>query len=287
MKHLQESQGFTRTDSNSRLVYSYNARDNHPDVKVAQKSLVVRDNSNSIPENEEVSQTSKSSQEKSLPVHTLSTIVNLNSPTKGKKPTFVASSPSKHTKSTSIADKAAIFEISSPSKSIKDPALLSVSERKALFEKNKGEVLLPKAPFGMAPPVKVESIMKASSTKIISDNNSVINKSGIDKRNKHTDDKPDSVIPSSQVLTKVGNVKPVVHALLPKHTPQVVSERDSPTTALVHQAGGIASRVAALMQNKSTISEAQIEMNIKSQRQKEMDLLLNRFNRNKEVIDMN
>lgn len=39
--------------------------------------------------------------------------------------------------------------------------MLSVSERKALFEKNKGEVLVPKAPFGLAPAVKVESIMKA------------------------------------------------------------------------------------------------------------------------------
>lgn len=61
-------------------------------------------------------------------------------------------------------------------------------------------------------------------------------------------------------------------------------ERDSPTSAMVHQSGGIASRVAALMQNKSTISEAQIESNVKSQRQKEMDILLNRFNKTKEPL---
>lgn len=34
----------------------------------------------------------------------------------------------------------------------KDPALLSVGERKALFERNKGAALLPKAPLGMAIP---------------------------------------------------------------------------------------------------------------------------------------
>lgn len=47
----------------------------------------------------------------------------------------------------------AIFEQGSPSKT-RDPALLSVSERKALFEKNKGGALIPKAAFGMAAPIK-------------------------------------------------------------------------------------------------------------------------------------
>lgn len=46
---------------------------------------------------------------------------------------------------------------------------------------------------------------------------------------------------------------------------------------------GIASKVAALLENKSTISQEQIESNIKEQRQKEMQVLLNRFNKHKVV----
>lgn len=52
-----------------------------------------------------------------------------------------------------IADKAALFESSPSRPQQKDPALLSVSERKALFEKNKGTALIPKAPFAMATPI--------------------------------------------------------------------------------------------------------------------------------------
>lgn len=71
-----------------------------------------------------------------------------------------------HSRLNNIAEIAAVFE-NSPTKSTKDPALMSVSERKALFEKNKGDALVPKAAFGMAPAVKVETVMKTSSTKII------------------------------------------------------------------------------------------------------------------------
>lgn len=183
-------------------------------------------------------------------------------------------------KSGSIADKAAIFEASSsPSKTNKDPALLSVSERKALFEKNKGEVLVPKAPFGLAPPVKVESVMQASKTKIIGESSKSkddkINKPSIDASETHPKATKVSVNQSEKIVSKdVRNVnKPVVHEVIPKSTQKENS----------FQSGGIASRVAALMQNKSTISEAQIENSIKSQRQKEMDMLLNRFHKNKEV----
>lgn len=320
---FQESQGFTRTDSNSRLVYTYNSRNKHPDVKIAQKSLVNKENVNVIPEDEENIKFKDSEESAGASVSSTSKIVSKfenstngagkypNSPKRGK-PSIVPNSPSKHVKSASIADKAAIFEISSPSKTSKDPALLSVSERKALFEKNKGEVLVPKAPFGMAPPVKVESVMKVSRTKIITDNNSSTNKANNDKFSKtqkenldvtkNTNESPNinkitkknldvNKTPEKTkkpidkpVPKKIDNAKPIVHEVIPKST-EMSSERDSPTIAMVQQSGGIASRVAALMQNKSTISESQIENSIKSQRQKEMDMLLNRFNKNKEVIN--
>lgn len=52
----------------------------------------------------------------------------------------------------SVLSKAAMFEAGSPK--AKDPAEMTLRERKALFEKNKGAAIVPKAPFGLAPSVK-------------------------------------------------------------------------------------------------------------------------------------
>lgn len=69
--------------------------------------------------------------------------------------------PKSPIKSNDILNRVAMFEHGSPSK--KDPALLSVSERKALFEKNKGTALVPKAAFGMAAPIKTTEKESSSS----------------------------------------------------------------------------------------------------------------------------
>ncbi|KAL4708648.1 hypothetical protein ACJJTC_008174 [Scirpophaga incertulas] len=52
----------------------------------------------------------------------------------------------------SVLLKAAMFEAGSPKP--KDPAEMSLRERKALFERKKGAAIIPKAAFGMAPSVK-------------------------------------------------------------------------------------------------------------------------------------
>lgn len=253
-------------------MYSYNSIGKHAHAdKLAQKSSVIQENSNCILGKKDDTKIRNS---------TYSANKICTNPTKGKM--FAQSSPTKHVQSISIADKAAIFETASPTKISRDPALLSVSERKALFEKNKGEVLIPKAAFGMAPPVKVESIMKAPRTKIITDE-SVPNKSKTVNIYKLETVNDNGISTSNKETQKaVVNRKPVIHEVIAKST-QIVKEKNSPSVAIVQQSGGIASRVAALMQNKSTISEAQIANSTKSQRQKEMDLLLNRFNKNKEV----
>lgn len=201
----------------------------------------------------------------------------MNSNNNNHKSASTNNSPVKiFTKSASIADKTALFE-SSPNKTTKDPALLSVSERKALFEKNKGEALVPKAPFGMAPPVKVETTMKAPSTKFMSDK--VTNPS----------------IHSKQIET----VKPIIHHSKDKNSEPKSSENTKPiittpkktlassqsnyvVSSVVPQSRGIAKTMAALLESKTTISQTQIESTVKSERQKEMDMLLNRFQRNKE-----
>lgn len=174
-------------------------------------------------------------------------------------------SPCKNFRSNAIANRAAMFEkkiIQSPSKPEKDPALLSLAARKALFEKNKGEALIPKAAFGMSAPVKVDTTTKACESKFIG-------------ASKNT---------TAQVHTKKivsPKSKPAPPPPMSKAPP--TSTTTAPTIAVVHQAGGIASKMAALLENKSTISEEQITNKLKEERQKELDMLLNRFNKNKEV----
>lgn len=56
----------------------------------------------------------------------------------------------------SVLSKASMFESKTNSNfiKVKDPAEMSLSERKALFERNKGEALIPKAPLTMSVPTK-------------------------------------------------------------------------------------------------------------------------------------
>ncbi|KAJ8680371.1 hypothetical protein QAD02_016158 [Eretmocerus hayati] len=55
----------------------------------------------------------------------------------------------------SVLSKASMFESKNSSVKTKDPAEMSLSERKALFERNKGEALIPKAPLTMSVPTKM------------------------------------------------------------------------------------------------------------------------------------
>lgn len=141
----QESQGFTRTNSNTRLVYSYkNGEEN------AEEGEPLED----VEEEEEIEEPPPP------PVSKISKITSKffsSSKTAEKTPPSPKKSPSKSSLRTGeVLNKAAKFEnqrLLSPAKT-KDPALLSVSERKALFEKNKGAALVPKAAFAMAAPLK-------------------------------------------------------------------------------------------------------------------------------------
>ncbi|KAG8228660.1 hypothetical protein J437_LFUL008897, partial [Ladona fulva] len=59
----------------------------------------------------------------------------------------------------SVLQRAALFESPTTSPKMKDPTELSISERKALFEKNKGQALIPKAPFSM--PVSAKQLAQS------------------------------------------------------------------------------------------------------------------------------
>lgn len=153
-----------------------------------------------------------------------------------------------------IAHKTAMFE-SSPTKLNNDPALMSLAERKALFEKNKGSALVPKAAFAMPIPIS-------------------------NKENKGN-------INTNQITPKPTrwNIKPNVNKEINEKSNNLQTDKVEHTknNKEIGESSGIASKIAALINNKNTISQEQISNNIKEQRQKDMEVLINRFNRNKEV----
>ncbi|KZC05380.1 Actin-binding protein anillin [Dufourea novaeangliae] len=160
-----EAQGFSRTKSNSRLVYDYkacsqgkvagstssspkqllqiqeDARKNEEtdDKKAKISSKTVNAKSSNTPEKTSRNATPSTSSSRLAPRFGFN-----NSP---KSPG--QSSPG------SVLSKASLFESKNTEAKVKDPAQMSLSERMALFEKNKGEApLLPKAPLTMSVPPK-------------------------------------------------------------------------------------------------------------------------------------
>uniref|UniRef100_A0A1A9WMV8 PH domain-containing protein n=1 Tax=Glossina brevipalpis TaxID=37001 RepID=A0A1A9WMV8_9MUSC len=133
-----------------------------------------------------------------------------------------------------VSDRAALFENQTQSqmqnaqKPQKDPTELSLKERMKLFEKNKGEALIPKAPFGMAPP---------------------INKILQDSQNRKDEQ------------TKGGCTK--------TNLPLIKSNTDKQVRA----------KVAALLQASN---DNKIKDDIRKQREEDMLVLSNRFNKQKE-----
>ena len=64
----------------------------------------------------------------------------------------------------SVLSKASIFEAKNTETKAKDPAQMSLAERMAFFERNKGEALIPKAPLTMSiPPKKLQEKDKQGS----------------------------------------------------------------------------------------------------------------------------
>ncbi|XP_050671573.1 anillin isoform X2 [Leptidea sinapis] len=139
----------------------------------------------------------------------------------------------------SVLSRAAMFESGSPKSKEKDPAEMSLRERKALFEKNKGTVIVPKAPFGMAPSIKTLQGNR---------------------------DKP----PQKQVQTASNKSSDTSRT----GSKDSVAEDNISQSSLV---GGIKGKLAALFSKEQTISEATIVNKFKQEREKEMEMLQNRF----------
>ncbi|XP_064075011.1 anillin isoform X6 [Vanessa tameamea] len=142
----------------------------------------------------------------------------------------------------SVLSKAAMFEAGSPRTKEKDPAEMSLRERKALFEKNKGVAIVPKAPFGLAPSVK--TLHGDTKDKPVKQTQKTPTKSNTPERNSRTNSK-DSLAEDNISQSSLG--------------------------------GGIKGKLAALFNKEQTISETTIANKFKQERDREMEMLQNRF----------
>ncbi|XP_047540014.1 anillin isoform X6 [Vanessa atalanta] len=142
----------------------------------------------------------------------------------------------------SVLSKAAMFEAGSPRSKEKDPAEMSLRERKALFEKNKGVAIVPKAPFGLAPSVK--TLHGDTKDKPVKQTQKTPTKSNTPERNSRTNSK-DSLAEDNISQSSLG--------------------------------GGIKGKLAALFNKEQTISETTIANKFKQERDREMEMLQNRF----------
>lgn len=174
---------------------------------------------------------------------------------KATVPETCAKSPIKVSKGM-VSGRAAIFEnqqsSTGPARSHKDPAEMSLKDRLALFERNKGAALIPKASFGMSASSKqisnVETVAPAVRRELKEYNATVTNASS----SKYTTSEPSSKIDS--------------------YNKAVMAESKASGSC-------IKNTVAALMSKGATISSAEISQDIRKQREREMNVLLNRFNK--------
>ncbi|XP_049545216.1 anillin [Anopheles darlingi] len=161
-----------------------------------------------------------------------------------------------------VSGRAAMFEKSGGRRQSilkngqKDPAEMSLKERMAIFEKNKGTALVPKAAFGISPSIRQITGQKDAG-KPSASSCSAIQGSGFGSIAQ-----PQARAPPS----------PQRNATAQKQMAPTQNKAETMASG-----SAIRNTVAALMSNASTISESQIAEDIRRQRQQEMDLLLNRF----------
>ncbi|CAK9825438.1 scra [Anthophora retusa] len=242
-----EAQGFSRTKSNSRLVYDYKACSQEKEAgSSSPPSKHFRQNQGTITTIHEEKHGRKvedspkniNSKNSNTPEKTSR---NTASNTNGSRltPRFgFNGSPKSPSQSSpgSVLSKASLFESKNAEAKAKDPTQMSLSERMALFEKNKGEApLLPKAPLTMSiPPKKLQEKDKSGSS----------NNGNHGRVNGGVKERPKADIPNNSVN----------------------AQREKFEQGLNMQA-----------------LENNILRNTYLERQRELDMLRSRFNRNKEM----
>ncbi|XP_049939975.1 anillin-like isoform X4 [Schistocerca serialis cubense] len=280
----KEAQGFERTVSNSRLVYDFSKHSSQDgkstSMKPATKASAVLSDIKEKQEPSEISPKKSVSVTNAKvtrsPVMGVSQLCNSakvisprekpsmfwkqgHSPQKVEVSKIELKSVSNHAqmspKKGSVLHKAAVFESGSPEKQLtKDPIELSVAERLALFEKNKGQALIPKTAFSMAVPTKY--LNKTQQDSITS--------------KKFSPEKSSS----ATQWTRLGNFgivqKPVEQ---PKLSPikNDIPQNKVLASKQLFETGAINGKGSSVPQN------------VPSERQKELEMLQNRWNRNKQI----
>ncbi|KAL1399337.1 hypothetical protein pipiens_008288 [Culex pipiens pipiens] len=237
-----ELQGFQRRESTTqKLVYDYKnqSRQEKQETEPAEKALVPVRKARA-PEIPGSSRERQLVQEPPKPVPAKTTQIN-----KGL-----------------VSGRAAMFEKSKSRQSImrnqKDPAEMTLKERLAIFEKNKGQALVPKAAFGISPSIR----------QITGESSSA----------QHKSQSSSSCMP----IQGSGFGTITKDYQLPAQAAQKakIDSYNKPTLAETNATGAaIKSTLAALMTNSSTISESQIAEETRRQRHQEMEMLLNRFSK--------
>uniref|UniRef100_A0A182WE51 PH domain-containing protein n=1 Tax=Anopheles minimus TaxID=112268 RepID=A0A182WE51_9DIPT len=247
-----ESQGFQRRESTtSKLVYDYKEDKNgkKPEsyrvpASVASGNSTSRERSTTQVDQAEEAKKSVATQQKKM------------AGTSGFKPT-----------SGLVSGRAAMFEKPSGRRQSilkpgqKDPAEMSLKERMAIFEKNKGAALVPKAAFGISP-----SIRQITGEK----------EGGKSSAGSGSGPMSCAAIQGSGFGSITQQARPVAPAS-PQSKPKTDYGKPAPKIETKATGCAIRNTVEALMSDSSTISQSEISEEIRRMRQQEMDMLLNRF----------
>ncbi|XP_050067715.1 anillin [Anopheles maculipalpis] len=248
-----ESQGFQRRESTtSKLVYDYQEGKNgkKPDNYRAQTAAV----SSATTTSRERSTTQVDQAEDAKKSAATATTTTTTA-TQQKKPGGL------------VSGRAAMFEKSSGRRQSilkpgqKDPAEMSLKERMAIFEKNKGAALVPKAAFGISPSIRQITGQKDGGKSASSGSGpmscAAIQGSGFGSI-------------TQQARTNVAPASP-------QGKPKADHSKSAPKVETKATGSAIRNTVEALMSDTSTISQSEISEEIRRMRQQEMDMLLNRF----------
>uniref|UniRef100_A0A182K179 PH domain-containing protein n=1 Tax=Anopheles christyi TaxID=43041 RepID=A0A182K179_9DIPT len=250
-----ESQGFQRRESTtSKLVYDYKGDKNGkntdtyraPATVSAVSSTTRERNTTQADQEEEVKKTAATSYPQPK-----KTGVGAPKPAGGL-----------------VSGRAAMFEKSSGRRQSilksgqKDPAEMSLKERMAIFEKNKGAALVPKAAFGISPSIRQITGQKDGDKSTSSGSGpmscAAIQGSGFGSITQQAVNR--AVAPAS-----------------PQNKPKVDHGKAAPKVETKATGSAIRNTVEALMSDTSTISQSEISEEIRRMRQQELQMLLNRF----------
>ncbi|XP_035903189.1 anillin isoform X2 [Anopheles stephensi] len=251
-----ESQGFQRRESTtSKLVYDYQEGKNgkKPDNYRAPASASAATTTSRERNTTQVDQAEEAKK-------------SAATTTQHKKPNGGTGAP-KPAAGGLVSGRAAMFEKSSGRRQSilkpgqKDPAEMSLKERMAIFEKNKGAALVPKAAFGISPSIRQITGQKEGGKGSSSGSGPM----------------SCAAIQGSGFGSITQQARTAVAPASPQSKPKVDHGKPAPKVETKATGSAIRNTVEALMSDTSTISQSEISEEIRRMRQQEMDMLLNRF----------